>query len=99
MPKIMRFYAVHCAIGFAVSAVFVAALLYLNIANLWHLISTSDVGVMAVLVFWVLNGIVFAGVQTAVAVMMMAEDPRADDDTPQSGTPVAVRADASGRGR
>jgi hypothetical protein len=94
MPKIMRFYALHCVIGFGVSAVFIAGLLYLNVANLWHLISTSDIGFLALLVFWVLNGIVFAGVQTAVAVMMMAEDPNADDDTPKGGTPVAVHAQA-----
>jgi hypothetical protein len=94
MPKIMRFYALHCTIGFVVSAVFIAGLLYFNVANLWHLISTSDIGVLALLVFWVLNGIVFAGVQTAVAVMMMAENPD-EDDRPEGGTPVAVRVEAA----
>ena len=74
MPAVFRFYITQCLIGFAAAAVFVAALLWLDVGNLWHLISTSDIGVMALLVFWVLNGIVFAGVQTGVAVMMMAED-------------------------
>ncbi len=95
MPEIFRFYAKHCLIGFGVSAVFVAALLYLNVANLWHLISTSDVGLMALVVFWVLNGIVFAGVQTGVAVMLMADDDRDDDPGAGDGLrvePVAVRA-------
>ncbi|MFK7835355.1 MAG: hypothetical protein AB8B60_03980 [Sulfitobacter sp.] len=79
MPKIFRFYITHCAIGFGVSALFIAALLYFNVANLWHLISTSDIGLMALAVFWVLNGIVFAGVQTGVAIMLMADD-NSDDD-------------------
>lgn len=100
MPQIMRFYALHCVIGFTVSAVFIAGLLYLNVANLWHLISTSDIGLLALIVFWVLNGIVFAGVQTAVAVMMMAENPDADDnEPPQGGTPVGVRAHAQDTSR
>ncbi|MGJ8618170.1 MAG: hypothetical protein ACSHWS_15105 [Sulfitobacter sp.] len=94
MPKIFRFYIFHCVIGFAISALFVGALLYLNIANLWHLISTSDIGLMAVTVFWVLNGIVFAGVQTAVAIWLMAEP---EDDTPQGGRRVPVMVPAESR--
>ena len=59
MPKIFRFYILHCVIGFAAAAVFISALLWFNVANLWHLISISAVGLMALVVFWVLNGIVF----------------------------------------
>ena len=87
MPRIFRFYILHCVIGFAVAGLFVAALLYLNVGNLWHLIKGSDIGLMAVTVFWVLNGIVFAGVQTAISVWAMAE--RRDNDG-QGGTPVAA---------
>ncbi len=86
MPRIFRFYLTHCAIGFGVSALFIAALLYFNVANLWHLISASDIGGMALIVFWVLNGIVFAGVQTGVAIMLMAEDDK-DDDGPRGNAP------------
>ncbi|WP_386627327.1 hypothetical protein [Sulfitobacter geojensis] len=89
MPVIFRFYIKHCVIGFALSAIFIAGLLWLNVANLWHLISTSDIGLMALVVFWVLNGIVFAGVQTGVAVMLMSEE--GDDDAgPKGGSPVAL---------
>jgi len=97
MPIIFQFYIKHCLIGFGVSAVFIATLLYFNVANLWHLISTSDVGLMALVVFWVLNGIVFAGVQTGVAVMMMAEDDDDDDDDRRGNAPsglVPVRQQA-----
>ena len=93
MPKIFRFYILHCLIGFAISAVFIAGLLYLNVANLWQLIRGSDVGLLALTVFWVLNGIVFSGVQTAVAVMLMAEND--EDEGPKGGTPAAVRIRSS----
>ena len=84
MPKIIRFYITHCLIGFAIAAFFVGGLLYYNVLNLWHLISTSDVGLMALVVFWVLNGIVFAGAQTGVAIMLLQDD---EDDEPPSGGP------------
>ncbi|MGJ8556007.1 MAG: hypothetical protein ACSHW6_03130, partial [Sulfitobacter geojensis] len=89
MPVIFRFYIKHCVIGFALSAIFIAGLLWLNVANLWHLISTSDIGLMALVVFWVLNGIVFAGVQTGVAVMLMSEEGDVDAG-PKGGSPVAL---------
>lgn len=82
MPDIARFYIKHCVIGFIAAGVFTAAILWLNVANLWHLVSTSDIGVMAVVVFWVLNGIVFAGVQCGVAILAMAES---DDEDSGSG--------------
>lgn len=96
MPKLIRFYITHCIVGFALAAAFVGAILWLNVANLWHLISTSDIGLMAVIVFWVLNGIVFAGAQTTVALLLMSE--RDDtDDAPRGGVPVAVPAEAKAR--
>ena len=82
MPRIFRFYIRHCLIGFAISGIFTALLMYFNVANLWHLISTSDIGLMALTVFWVLNGIVFAGAQTAVAFLLMTEP---EDKGPRGG--------------
>lgn len=82
MPKLIRLYIIQCAIGFGLAAVFVALLLWFNIANLWHLISTSDKGWLALLVLWISNGIVFAGVQFGIAIMRMKDD---DDDEPRGG--------------
>ncbi|WP_299874195.1 hypothetical protein [uncultured Sulfitobacter sp.] len=99
MPTIVRFYIKHCVIGFGISALFIGGLLYYNVLNLWHLISTSDIGLMALVVFWVLNGIVFAGAQMAVAVMLLAEDD--EDDGPRGGTPerlVPLRQEAPAPG-
>lgn len=73
MPALVRMYIRHVLIGFAVAAVFVAGLLWFNIGNLWHLVSTSPVGWMAVAMLFFANAIVFSGVQFAIAVMQMAE--------------------------
>ena len=85
MPKLIRLYITQVAWGFIISAVFVGVLLALNVANLRHLITSSDIGLIALLMIWFMNGIVFAGVQFAYAIMSMAEKPNG----PRGGTPVA----------
>lgn len=82
MPKLIRLYITQVIIGFAIAAVFVAMLLWFNIANLWHLVSTSDKGLLAVFILWIANGVIFAGVQFAIAVMRMKDD---DDKGPRGG--------------
>ena len=74
MPKLIRLYITQVLIGFGIAAAFVAMLLYFNVANLWHLVSHSDAGLLAVGILWFANGIVFAGVQFAIAVMRMKDD-------------------------
>ena len=76
MPKLVRFYIRHTIIGFAVAAAFVAGLLWFNVANLWHLISTSDVGILAVVLLVMFHGVVFSGVQFGLAVMRLGDDDR-----------------------
>ncbi|WP_294620424.1 hypothetical protein [uncultured Roseovarius sp.] len=104
MPKLIRLYIVNVAIGFGIAAVFVGLLLWFDIANLWHLISTSDKGWLALLILWVSNGIIFAGVQFGIAVMRLKDD---DDDDHHGGlgqhafrpdhATVPVRADEGAR--
>ena len=104
MPKLIRLYIKNVAIGFGLAGVFVGMLLWFDIANLWHLISTSDKGWLALLILWLANGIIFAGVQFAIAVMRMKDD----DDDHHGGlrqrvmrreyATIPVRAD-QGRGR
>ncbi len=89
MPKLVRLYITHVLIGFALSAVFVAALLAFNIANLWHLISTSDMGWVAALMLFMFNGIVFSGVQFALTIMRMGEE----EQTPKGGKRIPVVTD------
>jgi hypothetical protein len=82
MPKLIRLYITNVAIGFGVAAAFVAMLLYFNVANLWHLVTHSDKGMLAVLILWISNGIIFAGVQFGIAVMRLKDD---DDDDHHGG--------------
>lgn len=76
-PDLIRLYIKSCLIGFGAAAVFVGMLLAFNIANLGHLILGSPQGIIAALVLWIANGIVFAGVQFGIVIMGMADD---DDD-------------------
>lgn len=87
MPPLVRLYIRHCAIGFALSAVFVGLLFAFDVARLWTLVSHSDVGLMAAITLFMGNGIVFAGVQFGITVMRMGED-----DEPRGGRrdPVAI---------
>ena len=94
MPDIARFYIRHVLIGFAMSAVFVGLLFYFNVANLWHLVSTSDVGLLAAFLLVMFNGIVFSGVQFGIAIMRLAEPepPKSGGNAPEPlAVPVPVR--------
>lgn len=73
-PKLTTLYIRSCAIGFGAAAVFVALLLWMNVANLGHLILNSQDGLLALAILWIANGIVFAGVQFGVAVMSWRTD-------------------------
>lgn len=74
MPALVRLYIVNVLIGFALSAVFTGLLLWLDVAGLWHLATAVKGGWIGVLMLFVSNGIVFAGVQFAIRIMSMAED-------------------------
>lgn len=92
MPKLIRLYITQAAIGFGLAGVFVAMLLWFNIGNLWHLVTHSEMGILAVLVLWVSNGVVFGGVQFAISVMRIKDD---DDDEPRGGPRRPIRVDTS----
>lgn len=82
MPKLIKLYIVNVAYGFALSVVFLGLLLWQDVAGLRHLILGSDMGWVAAFMMIVMNGVVFASVQFAIAVMRMAEDP----EGPTGGT-------------
>ncbi|MCB1337665.1 MAG: hypothetical protein KDK10_09520 [Maritimibacter sp.] len=93
MPELVRLYIKNVFFGFGLSALFVSALLYANVGNLWHLISTSNVGWIAVVMLVFFNGVVFAGVQFAISIMRM----EAQDDDPQGGKRVPVATNIPAR--
>lgn len=76
MPRVVRLYILSALNGFGISLGFVALILVFNVGNLRHLVGTSEIGVMATVAFWVLNGIVFSGVQFAFA---LAQTVRAEN--------------------
>jgi hypothetical protein len=82
MPKLIRLYIINVAIGFAIAAAFVGMLLWFDVANLWHLVTHNDKGLIAVAILWISNGIIFAGVQFGIAIMRMKDD---DDDDSHGG--------------
>lgn len=86
MPKLVRLYITNVAIGFALAVVFVALLVWTDVANLRHLVLDTDMGWIAALMMVVFNGIVFAGAQFAIAVMRLAEPP----EGPRGGRPAPV---------
>ena len=71
LPRVVRLYILHCLIGFMLSAIFTALVLGFDVAGVGHLVSTVDGGRLAAFVFFVLNGIVFSGVQFGIVLMSM----------------------------
>ncbi|MFB2530882.1 hypothetical protein ACEYYA_01800 [Paracoccus sp. p3-h83] len=88
MTELVRLYIRNVFIGFLLAVAFTAALLALNVANLWHLVSHTSGGIIAVIMLVVFNTIVFAGVQFSIAVMRMADR--------EPGPPRGPRAPALG---
>ncbi len=100
MPKLIRLYIVNVAIGFALSALFLAVLIGFDVAGLRHLILGSSSGWLAGVMIFVFSGSIFAGVQFGIAVMGLAER----DEPPRGGlrqhaplVPVKVSATARTR--
>lgn len=88
MPKLIRLYIINVAIGFALALAFVSAVVLLDVGGLKHLVMETEMGWLAFIMMVVFNGIVFAGVQFAYAVMALA----APDDGPKGGKKQGVTA-------
>jgi len=81
MPAHIRMILKHAAIGFGISAGFTAMILAFNIGNLWHLVTNTAEGPIAVIMLLVFGTITFGSVQIGYAIMTMTD---ADDD-PKGG--------------
>lgn len=73
-PSLVRLFILHGLWGALAAAVFTGLLLYFNVANLWHLVTHSDIGGFAVFLLWWMLATVFGGVQIAYAVMHIGSD-------------------------
>jgi TRAP-type C4-dicarboxylate transport system permease small subunit len=86
MPKLIRLYIVNVAIGFGIALAFVSALVWMDVANLRHLVMETEMGWLAFAMMVMFNGVVFAGVQFGIAVMRLAEP----EEPPQGGKRIRV---------
>ena len=87
MPKLIKLYIQQVLIGFGLSAVFTAILVYFDIGNLQRLLLGSSDGLLGLFLIFFFNGLVFAGVQFAIRIMRMGQEDD-DDDDDDRGMPV-----------
>ena len=78
LPRIVRLVILNWMIGFGLAAVFTGMILAFDVAGIRHLVTSVDGGWLAAFVFFMLNGIVFAGAQTGIVVMMLDASDKGD---------------------
>lgn len=96
MPKLIKLYIVSTIIGFGLGAVFLAMLLWFDVAGLGRLVLASESGWIAGLMLWVSNGALFAGAQFGIAVMRLGRD---DDHTPRGGRMIPIRVTVAAKAK
>ncbi|SHJ59123.1 hypothetical protein SAMN04488012_11230 [Palleronia salina] len=74
LPRIVRIYILNAVFGFALAAIFTGLVLWFDVAGIGHLVTHVAGGWFAAAIFFVLNGIVFAGVQSGIAIMSLGRD-------------------------
>ena len=85
--KLVSLYIQSCLVGFAAAAAFVGLIVWQDVAGIGHLVMSSPEGWLALVMLTVFNGIVFAGVQFGIRIMMMAEP---EDKGPHGGKRDAI---------
>ncbi len=77
MPDHIRFILRHAAYGFVIALSFVGMLLAFDVAGLWHLVTHTAEGPIAVVMLVVFCTITFGSAQIGYKIMTMGDD---DDD-------------------
>ena len=80
MPDHIAFILRHALIGFVLALVFVAMLLAFDVAGLWHLVTHTADGPIAIVMLVVFFTITFGAVQIGYQIMMLGDDDDDDDD-------------------
>ena len=99
MPDHIRFILRHAAFGFVIAAAFVGMLLAFDVAGLWHLVTHTAEGPIALAVLFVLCSITFGSAQVGYKIMTMTDDSDDDQRGRRDGVgtfdavPVPVRVD------
>mgnify|MGYP002655402442 CR=1 FL=1 len=82
LPMLVRFLLRHAAIGFALAAIFVAAILVLNPQDAGTLLVTGAGHWWPVVVLWFFTGLTFGSVQIGAVTMLLE---KADPPRPRHG--------------
>jgi len=82
MPDHIKMIIKHAFIGFGISVAFTVMILAFNVGNLWHLVTHTAEGPIAVLMLVVFGTITFGSAQIGYKIMSMGEE---SDDTDQGG--------------
>jgi len=93
MPKLVRLYIQSILVGFALSVLFLGALVGMDIGGLQGLILGSSSGLVAAVMLFAFNGILFSAAQFAFVIFRMAdpdEGPRGGRALRQELVPVRV---------
>lgn len=99
MPDHIKMIIRHGFIGFGISAAFTAMILVFNVGNLWHLVTHTAEGPVAVLMLIVFGTITFGSAQIGYMIMSMGEEDEGPTGGKRDALPLAdpvaipVRAD------
>lgn len=74
MPKLVRLFILHGALGLGLGVAFTALLLWLDVAGLGRLVAASPQGWLAAAMLAWFSGITFGGAQIGIAVMRLGDD-------------------------
>ena len=88
MPDHIRFILRHAAFGFVIALAFVGMLLAFDVAGLWHLVTHTAEGPIALLMLVVFCTITFGSAQIGYKIMTMGDD----DDDDQGGKRDVIRS-------
>lgn len=101
MPDHIRMIIKHGVIGFGISVAFTAMILAFNVGNLWHLVTHTAEGPIAVVMLVVFGTITFGSAQIGYKIMSMGEEDDGDKggkrDALPVGDPVALQVEADSR--
>ena len=89
MPDHIKFILRHAGWGFVIALAFVAMLLGFNVANLWHLVTHTAEGPIAVAMLVVFCTITFGSAQIGYKIMTLS-----DEDGDHGGKRDAIPSDA-----
>ncbi len=76
LPDLVRFLALHAAIGFAVAGAFVFGLIELNPNDIGTLLSHADGYPLPTLVLWFMLGLTASSCQMGAAIMLLGDTPK-----------------------